>query len=142
MKIIYAFALTIMCLSLFSQNKFVGTWQNFDDEDGKAKSHIEISEHNGQLTAKVIKLLPNAKLKVCSSCTGSNKNKPIEGMAILTGMTKVSDIEYGGGEILNPKNGKLYSCTLTLEKGGKRLKVRGYIGVAMFGKTQYWERIN
>jgi uncharacterized protein (DUF2147 family) len=141
MKNCLTLAFTFMCLSLFSQNKFVGIWQNFDDEDGKAKSHIEISEKNGQLAAKVIKLLPNAKLKVCASCTGANKDKPIEGMSILSGMTKVSDTEYSGGDILNPKNGKLYSCTITLENGGKKLKVRGYVGVPMFGKTQYWEKV-
>jgi uncharacterized protein (DUF2147 family) len=142
MKNFFVLIFLVNGILVAGQNKFVGTWQNFDDEDGKPKSHIEIKEENGKLSAKVIKLLPNAKLKVCSSCTGANKNKPIEGMHILTGMKKLSDTEYGEGEILNPKNGKLYSCTMTLDKGGKRLKVRGYIGVPVLGKTQYWEKVD
>jgi uncharacterized protein (DUF2147 family) len=141
MKNFLIVAFTIASIALSGQNKFIGTWQNFDDEDGKPKSHIEITEENGKLIAKVIKLLPNAKLKICSACTGTNKNKSIEGMSIMSNMSKISDSEYGNGEILNPKNGKIYSCTVTLEKGGNKIKVRGYVGISMFGKTQYWEKV-
>jgi uncharacterized protein (DUF2147 family) len=127
---------------VFSQNKFVGTWQNVDDEDGKPKSNIQVYEEAGELKAKVIKLLPNAKLKICDKCVGANKNKSIEGMSILWGLKKISNIEYGNGQILNPKNGKVYDCTLTIENDGNRMKVRGYVGVSVFGKTQYWTRLN
>ena len=123
-----------------SQGNFKGIWQNIDDEDGKPKSHIEIYEENNEMKAKVIKLLPNATVKICTECTGVLKNKPIEGMLLVNNMKKKSATVYGGGEILNPKNGKTYSCTMTLVDDNK-IKLRGFVGVSMFGKTQYWYRI-
>ena len=131
---------SIILLSLNIQAQITGTWYNIDDEDGEPKSHISIYENNGKLEAKVIKLLPKATLKICKSCEGEQKNKPIEGMKILWDLNKVSNTEYEDGTILNPKNGKVYDCFISLEEKDK-LKVRGYMGVAMFGKTQYWYRV-
>lgn len=134
------------CLMLFvvglasAQGKFKGVWQNLDDEDGKPKSHLEIFEEKGEMKVKVIKLLPGAKSKTCTECTGALKNKPIEGMYLVNGMKKVSDKEYDDGEILNPKNGKVYSCNMTLVDDNT-IKVRGYIGFSLIGKTQYWYRV-
>jgi uncharacterized protein (DUF2147 family) len=48
--------------------------------------------------------------------------------------------EYNGGKILDPKNGKTYKCYITLE-GKDKLKVRGFIGISLFGRTQYWSRL-
>lgn len=133
------FSLTFI-LNAFSQSKIIGIWKNIDDEDGKEKSHIEIYEHNGALRAKVIKLLPAATVKTCTKCTGSNKNKSIEGMEILWDLKKKSDTEYEDGKILNPKNGKVYDCFISLESPTK-LKVRGYMGISLMGKTQYWHKV-
>jgi uncharacterized protein (DUF2147 family) len=124
----------------FSQNAYVGMWKNLDDEDGKEKSHIKVYEENGELKAQVIKLLPNAKLRVCEACKGNLKNKPIEGMFLMSGMKQQKDGTYSEGNILNPKNGKSYSCTISLE-GKDKMKVRGYLGLSLIGKTQYWYRL-
>ncbi|MFM2393554.1 MAG: hypothetical protein RLZZ546_1536 [Bacteroidota bacterium] len=141
MKNIFTFLALFFFVTICSgQGKIVGLWKNVDDEDGKDKSHIQISEENGKLVATVVKLLPAATLKVCSSCKGSNKNKPIEGMRILWDLKKVTDTEYDGGQILNPKTGKIYDCFITLETADK-LKVRGYMGISLVGKTQYWYRV-
>lgn len=139
----YFTCIVVFCfhiLHLQSQSKLVGIWKNIDDEDGKEKSHIEIYEHNGKLKAKVIKLLPAATVKTCTKCSGANKNKSIEGMEILWDLKKVSDTEYEDGKILNPKNGKIYDCFISLETPTK-LKVRGYMGISLMGKTQYWYKV-
>lgn len=130
----------LLSVSSFSQSKIVGIWKNIDDEDGKEKSHIEIYELNGKLKAKVIKLLPAATVRTCIKCLGSNKDKPIEGMEILWDLKKESDSEYEDGKILNPKNGKVYDCIISLETPTK-LKVRGYMGISWMGKTQYWYKV-
>ncbi len=132
--------LTLGVQSLFGQNQILGIWKSVDDEDGKEKSHIEIYESNGKLKAKIIKLLPGAESTICSKCAGANKNKPIEGMEIMWDLSKVNEKEYGNGEILNPKNGKIYSCNITLESPIK-LKIRGFLGFSFIGKTQYWYRV-
>ncbi|MEN9656287.1 MAG: hypothetical protein RL311_1258, partial [Bacteroidota bacterium] len=71
---------------------------------------------------------------------GDDKNKPILGLNIIKGLSK-DGAEYNSGEILDPKNGKLYKCALSLESKDK-LKVRGYIGFSLIGRTQYWYRVN
>jgi uncharacterized protein (DUF2147 family) len=61
------------------------------------------------------------------------------GLIFIKGLTKDGE-EYSGGKILDPKNGKLYKCYITLE-GNDKLKVRGYIGISLLGRTQYWKRV-
>jgi uncharacterized protein (DUF2147 family) len=60
-------------------------------------------------------------------------------MTILSGLKKDGD-EYAGGEILDPNNGKVYKSKMHLTDGGKKLSVRGYIGVPMLGRSQVWVR--
>ena len=59
-------------------------------------------------------------------------------MNILTGLTKDGN-EWSGGKILDPKNGKEYKCYLQL-LDHNTLKLRGYIGISMFGRTAIWKR--
>ncbi|MBI5481499.1 MAG: DUF2147 domain-containing protein [Deltaproteobacteria bacterium] len=116
----------------------VGRWKTIDDSSGKAKSIVEIYDRGGKLYGKIIKLIlepgedPNPK---CDKCKGDKKDKPVIGMVILEGLWREGD-EWKGGTILDPDNGKTYRCKLKLEKG--KLKVRGYIGVSLLGRTQYW----
>lgn len=135
--VIAFFALPLMGMA---QNKFVGMWKNLDDEDGKEKSHIKVYVENNELKATVVKLLPHATLRNCESCKGALKNKPIEGMSIMYGMKKQTDGTYSGGTILNPKNGKEYKCTISLDDDNK-MRVRGYIGFSALGKTQFWYKL-
>lgn len=137
---LFIIAFFVLPLMGMAQNKFVGMWKNLDDEDGKEKSHIKVYIENNELKATVVKLLPHATLRNCESCKGALKNKPIEGMSIMYGMKKQSDGTYSGGTILNPKNGKEYKCTISLDDDNK-MKVRGYIGISALGKTQYWYKL-
>jgi uncharacterized protein (DUF2147 family) len=124
----------------YAQNQSViGKWKTIDDETGKAKSIVEIYEKSGKIYGKVVEILDvEHKNNVCSECSGSDKNKPILGMIIIKGLTKEGS-EYTNGKILDPKNGKTYKCFVTLEAKDK-LKVRGFIGISLFGRTQYWYR--
>lgn len=139
-KQILTLSLLIIGLGLQAQTDIVGTWYTIDDEDGTKKSHVKIYESNGKLEGKVVKLLEGAKSTHCNKCDGANKGKPIVGMKILWDMEKVGNNEYDDGEILSPTNGKVYSCSLELESKDK-LKVRGYLGFSVLGRTQYWHRV-
>lgn len=130
--------LAIFVQSGFSQNA-IGIWKNLDDSDGKEKSHIEIYEHNGKLRGKVIKLLPSATITKCDQCTGDKKGKSLVGMDILWDMVKVGN-KWEKGEILDPKSGKIYSCKIELD-GKDKLKVRGFMGVSILGRTQTWYKV-
>ncbi len=125
-----------------AQTTPVGQWKTIDDETKKQKSIIEIWESNGKLYGKILKLFqePNEDQNPkCDKCTGDKKDKPIIGMVVMEGLSKDGD-EYTGGSITDPKNGKSYKCKIKLESPTK-LKVRGFIGFSMLGRTQYWYRV-
>ena len=139
------YLLIFTCLFFFgvltgnSQSIF-GKWKTIDDETGNEKSVVEIYKQNGKAYAKIIQLLEKGKEdKVCDKCKGANKNKPIKGMVIINGLSKDGD-EWNDAKILDPKTGKEYKCYITLDTPNK-LKVRGYIGFALIGRTQYWHRL-
>lgn len=139
MKKLLLIILMTLPFSIFSQ-QVLGKWKTIDDETGKAKSVVEIFKAtDGKIYGKIVKILtPGQENKKCTECDGSNKNKPIVGMIIINGLSKDGD-EFSGGTILDPNNGKKYKCYITLE-GKDKLKVRGYLGVSLIGRTQYWYR--
>ena len=138
MKFILFFFL-ILNANVYSQS-ILGTWKTLDDETGKEKSIVEIYEQDGKIYGKIIELLEKEnKGKKCINCSGTDKDKPIQGMVIIRGLSKDGD-EYNGGKILDPKSGKIYKCSLSLESKDK-LTVRGYIGISLLGRTQKWIRI-
>ncbi|HEY8100487.1 MAG TPA: DUF2147 domain-containing protein [Burkholderiaceae bacterium] len=128
--------------ALAADNSLVGLWKTIDDETGKPKSLVRITENNGEFKGKVEKLFRSSdqdQNPKCTKCEDANKDQPIIGMTILTGMRKEDD-EYTGGHILDPNNGKVYKSKMSLIDDGKKLKLRGYIGVPMLGRTQVWLR--
>lgn len=130
----------LLLTNVFYSQSVIGKWKTIDDETGKPKSIVEIYEKSGKIYGKVIEILtPENKKKLCKDCEGEDKGKPVLGLTIVKGLTKDGD-EYSNGKILDPKNGKLYKCVLALEEKDK-LKVRGYIGFSLIGRTQYWYRI-
>lgn len=124
----------------FAQADYVGQWKTVDDATGNAKAYVDIYEEGGKLYGKIVKVLDEKKADaVCEKCTGTKKDQKIEGLIILDGLQKKSDY-YGGGTITDPENGKEYKCYIEMAGEGK-LKVRGYVGVAALGRTQYWYRV-
>lgn len=67
------------------------------------------------------------------------RNRKLCGMTILNGFQREQRNVWGTGQIYNPGDGRSFSGTLSLEDNGM-LKVRGYVGVPLFGKTTTWVR--
>lgn len=120
----------------------VGTWRTIDDETGKAKAVVQISESDGELSGKVIKVLQSDQgpHPVCKACEGERHNQPVEGMTIVWGLERDGD-EWKGGHILDPNNGKIYKAKMSLGENGETLNVRGYIGFSLLGRTQVWQHV-
>jgi uncharacterized protein (DUF2147 family) len=119
-----------------------GTWQTIDDQTGKPKAIIQISDDgSGQLSGKVLRGIGenDHPERRCTACTDDRKDQLIKGMTIITGMRQDGDA-WDGGQILDPESGKLYKCKMKLEDGGQKLVVRGYIGVSLLGRSQTWVR--
>ncbi|MBF4471302.1 DUF2147 domain-containing protein [Flavobacterium sp. HJJ] len=142
MKKSIVFGLVLCFLMIFNAQgqTVLGKWKTIDDETGQAKSIVEIYEKSGKIYGKIIDIInPQKRKDLCLKCSGEDKNAPILGLIIIKGLVKDGD-EYNDGKILDPLKGEEYKCFITLE-GKDKLKVRGFIGVSLFGRTQYWTRV-
>lgn len=137
-KILLTSILLILTITINAQDIF-GKWNSMNDDTGEIDSVIEVYKKDGKAYAKVIEIKDKERQNaVCDLCEGKNKNKPILGLNILTGLEKDGD-EWSGGKIIDPRKGKIYKCYIELENPNK-LKIRGYVGFALIGRTAYWER--
>jgi uncharacterized protein (DUF2147 family) len=119
----------------------IGLWNTIDDEDHRPTAVVEIRQTGNELTGVVRALLVAATHddSICRNCTGDRHDQPIVGMEILRHMHRDGD-EWTGGEILDPENGKTYRARMKLSDDGKKLVLRGYIGISLFGRSQTWLR--
>ena len=132
--------LILFVMSLTTQtNAIEGTWITQDDETGRKKSEVLIYKENGKLYGKITNLLlPEDEGKKCVNCKGKNKNQPIEGMIIIKDL-ELEDDTWEDGTILDPKSGKVYDCYIGFQDDNT-LKVRGFLGFSLLGRTQIWKR--
>ena len=127
--------------SALAADSAVGRWKTIDDETGKPKSVVEITQAaNGTLQGKVVQILhsergPNPK---CDKCKGANHGKPIKGLVILWGLSADGAGKWSGGRVMDPENGKDYKARLELLDGGRKLGMSGCI--AFLCRQQVWLR--
>jgi uncharacterized protein (DUF2147 family) len=134
---------TVAAFASADDNSPAGLWKTIDDKTGKERSFVRITENNGVFEGRVEKIYDQPgddPQHLCKECEGERKDKPIIGMTILWGLKKEGE-QYAGGEILDPKNGSIYRAKMKLLSGGKKLEVRGFIGVSVFGRSQTWLRL-
>ena len=143
-KLTVAAFLLALGANAMAQMTPIGLWNTIDDKTGKPKAEVRISATAaGELSGVVVRGLeavadpePN-----CDKCSDDRKGKPKIGMEIIRGGKKAEGKDvWEGGHILDPNNGKVYSSRMKLHDGGKSLEVRGFIGVALFGRSQTWIR--
>lgn len=131
------------CAVAWAQGTPTGLWRSVDDETGKERSLIRISEQGGEwqgVVEKIFRQPQDNPEHLCDKCEGDLKNKPVIGMRILWALKRKSDTKYDGGSILDPNNGKTYRCKITVLDNGRKLEVRGYIGISLLGRSQIWLR--
>ncbi len=135
------FSLCFISLSFAEGSSIVGKWKTIDDKTNEPKSIVEIFEKDGKYFGQIKELFikpgedPDP---TCDKCADDDprKDQPTKGMIIIKDMIQDGD-GYGDGTILDPKNGKIYTCKLWIEEG--KLMVRGYI--AFFFRTQTWHKV-
>ncbi len=131
--------LTVFYVSVAAAKAPVGNWTTIDDKTGKKRSLVHLSVEDGELSGKILHVYAEAgDTGICKLCPGTFKNKPIKNLTFLWGLKENPDGSWSGGEILDPKSGKIYHARMT-QKGDK-LYVRGYVGVPLLGRTQIWTR--
>jgi uncharacterized protein (DUF2147 family) len=121
----------------------VGKWKTIDDDTNAPRSIVEITDVNGELQGRILQIFyrPDEKPDpVCEACDGERKDKPVIGMTFLWGLKPDGANEWASGSVLDPKNGKIYNAKATLTDAGQKLRLRGFIGTPILGRTQVWLR--
>ncbi|MBT8145691.1 MAG: DUF2147 domain-containing protein [Gammaproteobacteria bacterium] len=131
------FLVTTSWASLAVAQSPAGLWKSVNEETGEAESIVEIFEESGELKGKIVSLLnPPEPNPLCTECKGEKKDLPVMGLEIIWGLEQDGET-WEGGNILDPNNGVTYNCRLRVNEDGS-LEVRGFVGIALLGRTQIW----
>ena len=142
--LLWALGLGVLCFgSLVNGATPVGLWKTIDDETGEERSYIRIIAVGDSIEGSVediITLPGDDPEQICTKCEGALKNEPVIGMRIMWGF-EGAGASWKEGYIMDPNNGKTYRCKLVVEDDNQSMRVRGYSGVSLLGRTQIWYRV-
>ena len=118
-------------------------WKTIDDKTKQPKAMVKFTEQkNGTLSASIQSVLTPGEENACKKCEGPYHNKSLKGLTIVKGLKNAGGNSYESGSILDPQSGKTYKLKGELTEGGKKLELRGFIGVSALGRNQTWIRAN
>lgn len=140
----------VMPLSAGDVDPLLGLWLTEPDDDG-GQAHVEITRSGEGYSGRLVWLEKPLYDADDEEGMGGQpridrenpkpelKTRPIQGLPILQGFVR-SGNKWTDGTIYDPNNGKTYRCKMHLK--GEKLKVRGYIGFSLIGRTAVWTRVS